>query len=357
MSAYRTTLGVLLLAGLAAAFTVCLWVPSPVTALLPLNVAAAEWAPRLLLFDALGGVIAAFLYRRMLPLFVAAAALTAWPVWQARQLEREMARQFGCAPREIQWFGGPPRVRAVSRELPLGIRYYAPQGAGPRPVLIDIHGGGWQHGTALSDDRFNSYMARAGYAVFALDYRQAPAFQFPAQLEDVRTALDWVRQHAAEFRGDPARILLCGRSAGAELALLAAYASDLPPVRGVVSFYAPTDLALGYSRLPSPDPLDVRSVLRAYLGGPPPRPQYALASPVNLVRPGLPPTLLLQGGRDHIVKPEFARELRDRLQAQGDSVVLLELPWSEHGFDLLYSGMGHQIALQAVELFAQRVSR
>lgn len=75
------------------------------------------------------------------------------------------------------------------------------------------------------------------------------------------------------------------------------------------------------------------------------------------MRPGLPATLLLQGGRDHVVKPAFARELRDRLQASGDDVTLLELPWSEHAFDAVWGGMGNQIALRAVEQFAARVVR
>src|SRR5438270_883194 len=83
--------------------------------------------------------------------------------------------------------------------------------------------------------------------------RHAPAFHYPAQLEDVRAGLAFLRVHAAEFQGDPERIALIGRSSGAHLALLSAYQPDIH-VRAVVSFYGPTDLTRGYWEVPSPDP-------------------------------------------------------------------------------------------------------
>jgi acetyl esterase/lipase len=196
-------------------------------------------------------------------------------------------------------------------------------------------------------------MAARGYVVVAFGYRAAPAARFPAQLEDVRAALAFVRRNAADFGVDADRIALVGASAGAHLAMLAAYEPGAPPVRAVVNYYGPADLAAGYRDVPRPDPYDVRRVLRDFVGGPPAAmpARYAAASPVRWVRAGVPPTLHVYGGRDHIVKPRFGRELHARLRGAGATSVYLELPWSEHGFNALLSGVGGQLSLYYSERF------
>jgi acetyl esterase/lipase len=131
------------------------------------------------------------------------------------------------------------------------------------------------------------------------------------------------------------------------------------PIRAVISFYGPSDLNLGYTDLPSPDPMDVRSVLTTYLGGPPgavPE-RYHAASAVLYAGGKLPPTLLIQGARDHIVKPVFARELHEKLRAAGNQSVLLEIPWAEHAFDAVFSGPGNQLALFYSERFLDATLR
>ncbi len=124
-------------------------------------------------------------------------------------------------------------------------------------------------------------------------------------------------------------------------------------IRAVVSFYGPVDLIEGYQDPPVPDPIGVRNVLESFTGGTPDtmRSEYEKASPITWVRPGLPPTLILHGVRDHLVKIEFTRNLRDRSQAAGNSITLLEFPWSEHGFDIVMQGLGGQLALYHTERF------
>jgi acetyl esterase/lipase len=135
--------------------------------------------------------------------------------------------------------------------------------------------------------------------------------------------------------------------------LLAAYEPGPVPIRAVIAFYPPTDLAAGYADQPSPDPIDVRQVLATYLGGSPsqaPSAYYA-ASPVTYAQRPLPPTLLIQGARDHIVKARFPRELQGRLLAAGNRAVLLEIPWSEHAFDAVFPGIGNRLSLHYIEQF------
>jgi acetyl esterase/lipase len=221
------------------------------------------------------------------------------------------------------------------------------------PVLVQLYGGAWQRGEPADDSRFAEYFAARGHAVFAIDYRHAPRWKWPAQLDDVRTALAWVGAHATKYGADPKRVVLVGRSAGAQLALMAGYTTSELPIAGVVYFYCPTNLAEGWRTPPRPDPLPVRPTLGAYLGGTPDDVPgaYRDASPVLHVTPAVPPTLLLYGTRDHIVEARFGRELHDRLREVGVTSVLLELPWAEHAFDLPPRGLGQQLSLYYVERF------
>jgi acetyl esterase/lipase len=259
------------------------------------------------------------------------------------QTQRFSAMQFF----QPLWF--PP---VLAQKLPMNILFYPGHGLGTRPVLVDIYGGAWQHGSPSVDDPFDRHMAGIGYAVFAIDYRHAPAFHFPAQIEDVQ-ALAYVRTNAAQYHGDASKIVLCGRSSGGELALLAAYDPAQAPVSAVIAFYSPSNLVRGFHELPWPDPLDVQKILADYIGGSPEQfaDAYRAASPVTLATRRLPPTLLIQGGRDHVVSAQFTRQLYSRVKQTGSDVYLLELPWAEHSFDAVPSGIGNQVAMHALEAF------
>lgn len=332
--------------------------PAANLTLLLLTVAVPELSPWLSIFLLLSCAALFRFHRRLAAFLLAATLIVAWPLARIPGVEQRMAAQL-------------PQLRPVSRLslvrlvetgdvqpeiLPLNIRYYPPKAAGARPALIEIYGGAWQRGSPEDNAPFASYMASRGYAVFAIDYRHAPNARFPAQIEDVRTAIHFVHANAGRYRADPGRIVLCGRSAGGQLALLAAYEAGPVPIRAVISFYGPTDLVRGYLELPSPDPIGVRRVLETYLGGSPSQaPQsYRTASPATYANRPLPPTLLIQGTRDHIVKPEFARALQQKLIASGNQAILLELPWSEHAFDAVFQGIGNRLALRWIEPFLEQ---
>jgi acetyl esterase/lipase len=237
--------------------------------------------------------------------------------------------------------------------VPLTLDVYRPAAAGPHPVLIQLYGGAWQRGSPADNASFASWFASTGYVVVAVDYRHAPGATWPAQIQDVREALGWILAHSSEYEADTSRIAFLGRSAGAQLALVAAYQAGSPLVRAVVSYYGPTDLVEGWRQPPRPDPLDVRAILETYLRGTPDSVpvRYREASPVTYVTPRVPPTLLVYGGRDHVVAPRFGRALHDRLRQAGAASVLLEIPWAEHAFDVLPNGLSGQIALYYTERF------
>ncbi len=266
------------------------------------------------------------------------------------------------------------QVFAQPDGIPLKLRIYKPLYEPParyrdeppagvlHPGVLVIYGGAWQRGSPEDNALFNQALAAQGYTVIALDYRHAPQYRFPTQLEDVQAGLRFVQEHAQELGVDRQRMAVMGRSAGAQLALLLAYralhdpegyGSQPAPFRAVIDFYGPVDLAAGYTNPPQPDPIDTRAVLEAFLGGSPAtQPElYRQASPIHQVRPQLPPTLLIYGGRDHVVQPKYGQLLAERLQQNGNKALLIRIPWADHAFDAVFQGLSSQLALYASEHF------
>jgi acetyl esterase/lipase len=274
--------------------------------------------------------------------------------------QRPLGRQAPLLPTEL--VTGMPLRPIAPRSLvystvagrALRLDYYEPQGVmAPAPLLIVIHGGSWQGGDSTQLAPLNSYLAGRGYAVAAINYRLAPESPFPAALEDVRAAVAFLKSQAAGLGLDAGRIALLGRSAGGQLALLAAYTADDPAIRGAIAFYAPTDMVYGYENPSNPLVIDSRGVLEAYLGGTPATAPtaYDAASPLRFVRPQTPPTLLIHGARDELVKLRQSERLAEVLAGAGRPHLLLTLPWATHGADFNLSGPFGQLSTYAVEHF------
>jgi acetyl esterase/lipase len=234
----------------------------------------------------------------------------------------------------------------------LRLNIYRPAHDRPSPVVVQIYGGAWRSGGPGDDAALARALAGAGYVVVAIDYRHAPAHQWPAQIDDVRLGIRWVRDHAAEYGGDPSRLAIIGRSAGSQLAMIAPNDPTMPSITAVVGYYGPVDLAEGYRHPPVPDPLGVRAIDEAFLGGSPDdRPAaYAEASPITFAGRPHPPTLIIAAGRDHIVQPHFSRRLHESLGRSGTSVLLV-IPWADHAFDAVPFGPSSQIAIYYTQRF------
>lgn len=208
-----------------------------------------------------------------------------------------------------------------------------PDGAGPFPAAILVHGGGWVGGDRKNDvaPLFRP-LSDAGFAWFTISYRLAVGpISFGAAIDDVEAAVRFVKEHAREYRVDPNRIALIGESAGGQLAAMAAL-SDAPgnSVRAVVAFYAPTDLVslLNNSNL---IPSNVRNTLQgtpleSVLIG-----RLTQLSPIDNVRPGMPPFLLIHGTADPLVPFAQSRAMCGKMQSVGASCDLFRVPGGGHG--------------------------
>jgi acetyl esterase/lipase len=227
------------------------------------------------------------------------------------------------------------------------------------PGVIVVHGGWWQAGDRNEHLGFNAYFAARNYVVAAIDYRLAPRWRFPTAEQDVRSAIEYLKNHATEIGLDPDRIALVGRGAGGQLALRAAYGSKEPVIRGVVAAYASVDLREAYANPPNVQLLDTRGVLEDYLGGSPATlaDRYAAASPTTAVGPGAPPTLIIHGMNDPIVSSKQSELLDAELGRAGVPRLLLRLPWATHACDKNFVGPCGQITLYAVEHFLSTVMK
>ena len=383
------SLSILILGVLGLFLSLWIIVPAPTFALLPFGVCAPELSPWLIVVNAIALILAIVFNRGWWSNLIIVGSLVAivislLPLVQFsavnRSFEAEMERVLGT-----NYIGSiSQRAKAQMRPQPLAIadvfrgisisniridrnivfaspdgvdlklNTYQPLTPGKYPTLIVIYGGAWRTGSPDGYEQFSSYMAARGYTVIAIDYRHAPQYKFPTQLEDVETALEYIKTHAEDLEVDLTKMAVVGRSAGGHLASLAAYRQDaVIPFKAVVNYYGPVNLANGYYDLPVPDPIDIQAVLNDFLGGSPEeKPKlYQEASVTTYIKQDLPPSLLVYPSRDHLVQAKFGRNLYDKLKATNNSVVLLEIPWAEHAFDAVFFGVSNQLALYYTERF------
>ncbi|TVT60921.1 alpha/beta hydrolase [Amycolatopsis rhizosphaerae] len=199
----------------------------------------------------------------------------------------------------------------------------------PPPVVVYVHGGGFQFGARTDDAETRlSALAAHGVAVLSIDYRPAPVVRFPAPVEDVRQAVRWVRAHAADLDVDSRRVALWGASAGATLAALAALSpGEDAPVGAVVAWFGMADLAetASRSRLEARIlPFDFEAAFLGDLG------RAREASPLTWVNPAAPPFLIAHGDRDRVTPVNQSHALHDALVRAGAESTLLLLGGAGH---------------------------
>ena len=205
-------------------------------------------------------------------------------------------------------------------EWPQALRadLYLPQKRGPLPVVMVIHGGGWANRSREDMTSISRNLAERGYAVMNLDYRFAPKYTYPAQLDDLHQARIWLMANADRYRLDLDRVNAWGYSSGAHLAaLLGSLESSpgmdqgqkMPRLRAVVAGGIPADLRK-YSNSP---------IVMRFMGGArddmPER--YAEASPVYHVSADDPPVFLYHGKLDALVSEDQSIDYYDALTAAG----------------------------------------
>jgi acetyl esterase/lipase len=332
----------------------------------------------------LRGVGSPFVASVIALLAVCAIALGLIPLVQARQLAQARGvaldpKRYLHAQLDTEGPGHPDRTVPYAtveggRVLSLDVYLPSPRPATPSRPLLVVHGGFWAAGQRGEASLASRALADRGFTVFDVEYRIAPQPNWQTALGDVKCAIGWVKQHATtdDWNVDPKKVALLGRSAGAHLALMAAYtaaADDLPSscpaggaaggavvdssVESVISLYGPTDLAWAYAHPANLHAADSPEKLRAFLGDAPEREpeRYRAMSPTERVTATAPRTLLVQGGRDQFVAPDQMERLAARLAAVGVPHETLFIPYAQHAFDFVPGSFSSQILEAALQAF------
>ncbi|GAB4168533.1 MAG: alpha/beta hydrolase [Terrimicrobiaceae bacterium] len=201
------------------------------------------------------------------------------------------------------------------------------------PLLVYIHGGGWRSGDPSNIPWQLQKLIDEGYAVASISYRFTDESKFPAQLEDVRSALRWLLEHGAEHGIDPRRMVLIGGSAGGHLAMLAACTSTnlRDEIKGVVSYFGPADFLLRAKTQPEKTRRPDGSVFQL-LGGSVEdnEPLAREASPAWQVGPSAPPLLIFHGTADTVVLPDQSERMAAAYREAGRPVTLHLKPEAGH---------------------------
>jgi len=242
------------------------------------------------------------------------------------------------------WIDAQTNIQYTQNGPPQFLDMYSRKGSNTvEPVIVAIHGGGWSSGKRQSFAHSAVNFVKEGYVFCTIDYRLDDEATYPAQVEDCKCAIRFLRAKAAKYHIDPARIGVWGGSAGGHLVAMlgtsggvkrlegdGGWENQSSAVQAVLDWFGPSDLraaaVAGYR------PQSLLAIQKLLGGSPSEKPELASdASPVVFVAPGDPPFLIMHGDRDPTVPLAQSQELYDALKAAGVNVALKIVPDAGHG--------------------------
>jgi acetyl esterase len=249
-------------------------------------------------------------------------------------------------------------------ETPLLAHLYEPDGTGPFPAIVDVHGGAWTMGDRLNNRAIDVALAQAGIVVLALDFRMPPGIVYPASVADVNAGIRWLKAHAAELHTRADLVGGLGTSSGGNTLLLAVMRPSDPryaalPVEGAAGI----DATLQYAMLgwPISDPLaryrmaqatDNELLIKAHGAYWQTEERMAEGNPTLILERGervnTPPLLYLQGTNDENVTPDMADRFAAAYGAAGGGVRLEKFAGEPHTF--IKNDLTSEAAQRALEL-------
>ncbi len=249
------------------------------------------------------------------------------------------------------------------------MRIYQPQGAGPFPLLLDVHAGVWTLLDRTHDAPIDQALAASGLVVAAIDFHQAPKYPYPTSVADVNYATRWLKVHARDFAADARKLGGLGSSSGGHLVMLSAMRPHDPRYAALpLTASSSIDASLAYviACWPILDPYarylfaqqtgrdDLIKMTDGYF---PTKGGMQEGNPTLILSRGekleLPPTLIIQGTADKNVTPEMQERFTAAYRAQGGSVDLEIFPDMPHLF-ALQPGPNTERAIALMKAFIQR---
>lgn len=236
---------------------------------------------------------------------------------------------------------------AKAGDVSLTLDAYTPDGDGPFPTCILVHGGGFVNGTKTSYIKpLFEPLSKAGFTWFTINYRLAPQHRFPACIEDTEAAIRWVKAHAKEYKVDVKRIAIIGESAGGHIvSYVGARGKGDTAVAAVVPFYAPHDLELQVKKRNA-----AGKSMEALFGitelNDAAWKTLRAASSTTYLHKHMPPYLLIHGNNDAQVPYEQSVIFQKKMQALGNTCDFITIEGGGHGmggWDKLHSDYRDQL--------------
>jgi acetyl esterase len=223
---------------------------------------------------------------------------------------------------------------------------HIPDGSGPFPAAVLIHGGGFDGGSKSTNVRpLFEPLADAGFSWFSLDYRLAPEVRFPEALRDIDDGIAWVKANASKYHVDPSKVVIIGESAGGLFVnYIGTHQSATIPVAAVVDIYGPSDYGLlAQSRRAHPERFDMATINRHAANGggihffgvehldEPGLVKLHTLAPITGVHKGMPPFLCIHGTSDDQVSYEQSTAFCDAIRRVGTKCDLITIEHGAHG--------------------------
>jgi len=248
-------------------------------------------------------------------------------------------------------------------------RVYQPQGTGPFPVLLEVHGGAWNNNDRLQNEPLNQAVAASGIVVVAIDFRQGEDGRYPGSIADVNYATRWLKKHATDFNAMAEGIGTIGYSSGGHINMLCAMKPHDPRYAAVPLDEAPDlDASVAYVIMAWPviDPLSRYQYAKGlgrdgmvenhhrYWGD-----ETAMidGNPQRILERGesveLPPALLLQGAEDDVLTPGMAEKFAQTYGKAGGLIELALFPGGGHGY-MREPGPNTDRSLELIKSFVAR---
>ncbi len=229
---------------------------------------------------------------------------------------------------------------------PVLLDLHIPDGPGPFPAAILVHGGGFDEGSKSTNVRpLFEPLANAGFAWFSIDYRMAPEFRFPQANDDMNSAIRWVKANAAKYHVDASKIALIGESAGGFLVnYTGTHETPATRVAAVVDFYGPVDYAkLAQQRRDHPERFNMTSIEKHMANGGSMRffgaeqldaaglAKLRAIAPILAVHKGMAPFLCIHGTKDDQVSYDQSPAMCDAMRKVGAGCEIITIEGGGHG--------------------------
>ena len=240
-------------------------------------------------------------------------------------------------------------IKAVDGQTLHAISFSDHESRTKKNVVLVLHGGSFSAGSAIHGASLAAALAERGWFTLSIEYRLAPKSQYPAQVEDVKLWIDFLKKNANRLSIDSTNIFLAGESAGGTIALNAAYTLKDSAIRAVANLYGITSTETNNSDL-FESTLDIAQILNDYRGS-----QSLIAiSPIEQSKIHAIPTISIHGKCDKIVHWKHGQELTNPLNAHKIENQLVLLSWSPHIFNHPATGPSGQLTTEYIDRFFRK---